>query len=75
MQQPLTAHTWTMEPSIDELPTQPPLWACQAYSYEAASEESQQRLAAFLEHQGFQVEYPAYGLDTAFEAKIGTGGR
>lgn len=32
------------------------------------------RLAAFLEHQGFRVEYPAYGLDTAFEAKVGSSG-
>lgn len=32
------------------------------------------RLAAFLEHQGFRVEYPAHGLDTAFEAKVGSGG-
>ena len=32
------------------------------------------RLAAFLEHHGFVVEYPAYGLDTAFEAKAGKGG-
>lgn len=32
------------------------------------------RLAAFLEHHDFTVTYPAYGLDTAFEAKVGSDG-
>ena len=31
------------------------------------------RLVAFLESQGFSVEYPAWGLDTAFDASIGAG--
>lgn len=36
--------------------------------------DSSARLAAFLEHHGFRVEYPAYGLETSFEAKAGTAG-
>ncbi len=36
--------------------------------------DSSARLATFLERHGFLVEYPAYGLDTAFEAKAGSGG-
>lgn len=37
--------------------------------------ESSQRLARFLGDHGFDVTYPAYGLDTAFEANIGSGER
>lgn len=36
--------------------------------------ESSARLARFLGEQGFEVEYPAYGLDTAFAARTGQGG-
>jgi amidohydrolase len=32
------------------------------------------RLVAFLREQGFHVEYPAYGLETAFAAGFGTEG-
>ena len=32
------------------------------------------RLAEFLAENGLQVEYPAYGLDTAFAARAGTAG-
>lgn len=35
---------------------------------------SSQRLVEFLTAQGFAVEYPAYGLDTAFVARAGKGG-
>lgn len=36
--------------------------------------ESSRRLSRFLEANGFVVEYPAYGLETAFEANVGTTG-
>lgn len=36
--------------------------------------ESSRRLAEFLASHGFQVEYPAYGLATAFEANVGSAG-
>lgn len=36
--------------------------------------ESSQRLSRFLKDQGFDVTYPAYGLETAFEATAGSGG-
>ena len=36
--------------------------------------ETADRLVAFLHENGFEVEYPAYGLDTAFAARIGTAG-
>ena len=36
--------------------------------------ETSARLVAFLEQNGFDVEYPAYGLGTAFAARIGTRG-
>ncbi|MCL1592768.1 MAG: M20 family metallopeptidase [Actinomycetia bacterium] len=36
--------------------------------------EASQRLASFLEERGFDVTYPAYGLDTAFEATTGSSG-
>lgn len=36
--------------------------------------ESSRRLAEFLGAHGFAVEYPAYGLDTAFAARAGTAG-
>lgn len=36
--------------------------------------KSSQRLATFLEENGFDVDYPAHGLDTAFEARAGTSG-
>ena len=36
--------------------------------------ESSQRLSQFLDTRGFGVTYPAYGLETAFEATVGTGG-
>ncbi|MDF1594819.1 MAG: M20 family metallopeptidase [Acidimicrobiia bacterium] len=32
------------------------------------------RLSTFLEEHGFAVEYPAYGLDTAFVARVGDSG-
>lgn len=35
--------------------------------------ESSRRLAGFLEENGFEVIYPAYGLETAFEANVGDG--
>jgi amidohydrolase len=35
--------------------------------------ESSARLAGFLETSGFTVQRPAYGLDTAFAARVGTG--
>jgi len=36
--------------------------------------ESSARLAEFLSGKGFSVEYPAYGLDTAFAARAGSSG-
>jgi amidohydrolase len=35
--------------------------------------ESSRRLSEFLAGNGFDVQYPAYGLDTAFEATVGDG--
>ncbi len=35
--------------------------------------ESSARVAGFLRERGFEVEYPAYGLDTAFVARTGSG--
>ncbi len=36
--------------------------------------ETSARLADFLGRHGFEVEYPAYGLDTSFAARAGTAG-
>lgn len=36
--------------------------------------ESSARLVEFLRRTGFTVEYPAFGLDTAFAARVGSGG-
>ncbi len=36
--------------------------------------ETSARLAEFLTDKGFAVEYPAYGMDTAFAARIGSTG-
>ncbi len=36
--------------------------------------ESSSRLAQYLGERGFEVEYPAYGLDTAFVARAGSDG-
>ena len=36
--------------------------------------ESSARLVEFLRAKGFEVEYPAYGLNTAFAARTGTSG-
>jgi amidohydrolase len=36
--------------------------------------EASQRLATFLADRGFAVSHPAYGIDTAFEARAGTSG-
>lgn len=36
--------------------------------------ETSARLVAFLEDNGFVVEYPVFGLETAFAARIGTSG-
>lgn len=36
--------------------------------------ESSQRLSQFLEKHGFEVTYPTHGLETAFEATVGTAG-
>ena len=36
--------------------------------------ETSRRMAEALRDGGFEVEYPAYGLDTAFAARIGTTG-
>lgn len=36
--------------------------------------ETSARLVDFLEESGFVVEYPVFGLDTAFAARIGTSG-
>lgn len=44
---------------------------------ETAFEEyqSSERLSGFLRDHGFEVTFPAYGLDTAFEANVGSGER
>jgi amidohydrolase len=39
-----------------------------------AERESSARLVEFLRRSGFDVEYPAYGLETAFAARAGAGG-
>ncbi len=36
--------------------------------------EASARLVDFLRTQGFEVEYPAYGLETAFAARVGSAG-
>ncbi len=36
--------------------------------------ETSAKLAGYLSEHGFSVEYPAYGLDTAFVARAGSGG-
>ena len=36
--------------------------------------ETSARMVAVLEANGFDVEYPAYGLDTAFAARVGSSG-
>jgi amidohydrolase len=36
--------------------------------------ETSARLASFLGEHGFRVDYPAYGLETAFAARAGTSG-
>ena len=36
--------------------------------------EASEKLSSFLGRQGFEVTYPCHGLDTAFEATVGTGG-
>lgn len=36
--------------------------------------ESSRKLAEYLRTHGFEVDYPAYGLETAFEATVGTNG-
>ena len=36
--------------------------------------QASQRLSEFLRGRGFDVTYPSHGLDTAFEATIGSGG-
>src|SRR5690606_35393749 len=43
---------------------------------ETAYEEyqSSRRIAGFLERNGFTVTYPAYGIETAFEATAGSSG-
>jgi Metal-dependent amidase/aminoacylase/carboxypeptidase len=39
-----------------------------------AERETAARLVAFLRSQGFTVEHPAYGMETAFAARIGATG-
>jgi len=39
-----------------------------------AERETSRRLAEFLSARGFTVEYPAYGLETAFAARVGSRG-
>lgn len=39
-----------------------------------AEHEASARLAGFLERRGFEVTFPAYGLETAFEARAGSNG-
>ena len=36
--------------------------------------EASERISSFLDRQGFDVTYPSHGLDTAFEATVGTSG-
>ena len=36
--------------------------------------ETSAKLVSFLTDYGFEVEYPAYGLDTAFAARVGSSG-
>lgn len=36
--------------------------------------ETSRQLVTFLQNQGFEVEFPAYGLDTAFAARAGSEG-
>lgn len=55
------------------------LYALSQWMYdnpEAAFEEyeTSRRMAAALEAGGFEVEYPAYGMDTAFAARAGSSG-
>lgn len=49
-------------------------WMYEHPELSMAEFETSAALTAFLSEHGFEVEYPAYGIETAFAARAGTGG-
>lgn len=60
----------TVEPELKEISR----WMYENPEVRYQEFESSRKLAAFLADKGFDVTYPAYGLDTAFEATVGKDG-
>lgn len=60
----------SVEPELREISR----WMFENPELRYQEHESSRRLAEFLGSKGFEVEYPAYGLDTAFEATVGSEG-
>jgi amidohydrolase len=60
----------TVEPELRELSR----WMYDHPEIAYEEFETSSHLAAFLADRGFDVEYPAYGMDTAFAARIGSSG-
>ena len=63
----------TIEARADEL-TEISRWMYENPEVAYEERESSARLADFLKGNGFDVEYPAYGLETAFVARAGDTG-
>jgi len=59
-----------VEPQLQEISR----WMYENPEIQYQEYESSARLAAFLTEHGFEVSHPAHGLDTAFEANVGSGG-
>ncbi len=59
-----------VEPQLQELSR----WMYENPEIAYEEYETSARLAAFLEDHGFEVEYPAYGLETAFAGRLGSSG-
>lgn len=65
-----TASFEAVEPELQQISR----WMYENPELGYAEFEASARLSSFLAENGFTVEYPAYGLSTAFEANSGTTG-
>ena len=68
-----TRATETFEAAQDELKAIS-RWMYEHPEVAFEERETSRRLVGFLSSHGFEVEYPAFGLDTAFAARAGTKG-
>lgn len=70
LKQQITATVESLEPALRDISK----WMYENPELAFEEVESSRRLVEFLESNGMEVEYPSFGLDTAFAARAGSSG-